>query len=92
MVDVNIPVPALRVKPGFLLDIYGDKTYGYGTQSHNKSRHLSQKGIEGENPRKAPPTVAAAIVRKRPLIPRNSRGFCSPLNTGKPEESTIVKD
>ena len=36
------------------------------------------------NPTNDTPMANAANVRKRPRMPMNSSGFCSPLNTGNP--------
>lgn len=34
-----------------------------------------------KNPNSVAATVTAAIIRKRPRIPKNSNGFCKPLKT-----------
>ena len=79
MVDVNIPVPALTVQPGFLLDIYRDKTYSNNTQSHNKSRHLSQKGIEGEKSQKSTTNRGCCNSQKTASYTEKFKGLLQPL-------------
>lgn len=79
MVDVNIPVPALRVQPGFLLDIYSDETYSYGTQSHNKSRHLPQKGIEGEKSQKSTTNRGCCNSQETASYTEKFKGLLQPL-------------